>query len=443
MAHPVRQLRLDLRSAADHYDLVAGTQQRDIIAWTPNHAEKQWHRLNLDVARDKLSAWTNEPDIYVTPNEFHGWRLIKLGDGLNALYADIDAHDEENPDLARIASTALQKAEAAGIPSPNFVVYTGRGVHLYWLIHRVPFTALPRWQACQRQLIKILGADRRCADSTRVLRVIGTVNSKTKTLVSAEMLTPKRYEFDWLADQVLPLARAEIRDLRAERARRGQTAKPTATGSIYERWYLVYRDLQTICDHHWFGGVKEGNRDTMLHLMATSLSWFTHSDALEQEIMMTARKWMPTLSPKEIASYTSSVVSRAKYDAQNEIGPEQWEWGRSRYKYKRATLLELLDGLITPELVPQLRAIVPDQVIRERKTDRERVRKHAAGEVKQSREDYLAGVEEKRATALQLRGEGLSVRQIAERMKVSVGSVTNYLKGATAAKPTCVQGTCP
>lgn len=431
MAQPARQLKLDLRSAADHYDLIAHSQQRDIIAWTPQNGDKQWHRLNLEVARDKLSAWTNEPDIYVTPNEFNGWRLIKLGHGLNALYADIDAHNEEKPDLARLASVAISRCETAGIPTPNFIVYTGRGVHLYWLIDRIPFAALPRWQACQQQLVKLLQADRRAADSTRVLRVIGSVNSKTKSLVSAEMLNPKRYNFDWLADQVLPLPRAEIRDIRAARARRGDTMpRPKATGSIYDRWNLVYRDLQTICNHHWFGGVKEGHRDAMLHLMATSLSWFTQSDALEAEILETAREWMPTLSAREVASYTSSVVARAKDDAASGADPEAWQWGKGRYRYKRMTIVESLGDLITPELIPQLRAIVPDEVIRHRKTERERARKHATGEVKVSRDEYLAPVAERRKEAQRLKAEGLSVRAIATSMGVSPSMVSRYLNDA-------------
>jgi hypothetical protein len=76
----------------------------------------------------------------------------------------------------------------------------------------VPFAALPRWQACQRVLVKALQGDKMSADATRVLRVIGTVNSKTKSVVKAEMLNPQRYDFDWLCDQILPVERAKLRD---------------------------------------------------------------------------------------------------------------------------------------------------------------------------------------------------------------------------------------
>lgn len=438
MAHTSQaQLSLDLRSAAGHYDLICATQRSDFIAWTPNatgDTTKCWHTLNIEIARDQLSRWTNEPDVYITPNEFRGWRLIKLGDALNALYVDIDAHDEANPDLARLASLAIGRCETARIPSPNFVVYTGRGVHLYWLLERTPFTALPRWQACQRALVSVLDADRMSCDSTRVLRVIGTINSKTGSQVRAEMLTPQRYDFDWLSDQILPLSRAEIRDLRAERARRGERPRARATGSIYDRWHLVYRDLQLIAEHHWPCGVAEGQRDAMIHLMATALSWFTTADALDAEILHTARQWMPTLSPAEVRSYTSSVVARARHDSQRD-DVSSWEWGKGRYRYKRSTLVELLGDLVTPELIPQLRAIVPDSVIRERKTNRERTRKRVSGEVAVSRADYLQAASSRREKVSHLHSGGLPPRTIADQLGVSIRTIYNDIRA--------LQGPCP
>lgn len=435
MPKPAVQLRLDLRTAADHCDWVVAGQQRDIIAWTPQIVGPKWHTLNIERARDQLARWTGEPDVFLTPNEFRGWRLIKLGHGLNALFVDIDAHGDESLDLMRLASIAIGRVDSTSLPPPNFIVYTGRGIHLYWLIDRVPFAALPRWQACQRVLVRALQGDKMSADATRVLRVIGTVNSKTNSMVTAEMLHPKRYDFDWLCNQILPIERAELRDLRAERARRGGelvSAPKRVVGTIYDRWYLVYRDLCQICDYHWSAGVYTGNRDAMLHLMATSLSWFTQGDALEAEIQHSARRFMPTLKTQEVRSYTSSVLARARHDADSSIGPADWEWSKSRYRYKRTTIYQQLEEWIAPfpDLAEKLRAITTDEVIRGRKTERERMRKHAAGERKQTREAYLAPAQQRRSQAHKLRVDGLSVRNIAKLLGVSVSTASGYLKAA-------------
>lgn len=435
----MQQLRLALRLPADHYDLVAPHQERELVAYTPNQA-KNWHVLNRDVARDTLSRWLDQPDIYVTPTEFFNWRLIKNTAAFNALFVDLDARRGEDPHyLVELAMSALQ---TAGIPEPNCIVYTGRGAHLYWLIERTDGRALPRWQACQRRLVKICNGDRMAADATRVLRVVGTTNSKADNFkVKAEPIHPIRYEFDWLADQILEMTRAEIRDLRAVRAARQldniiPTTQGKPYGSIYDRWMLVYRDLHAIVAHRWPGmPIEEGHRDTVLFHMANALSWFTLSEALDAEVEAVARQLTPSLTAAQAKNYCSSVLRRAVGTV--EQGREQ------RYRYKRETLYEQLSPLIPDELLPNLRAIIPEDLAADRKRERnresERRRRAAAGAT--PREEYLATAEEKRRRAVTLRKQGLTQREIAEAMGVALGAVSKYLKAPDPGQP-CSQSVC-
>jgi DNA-binding NarL/FixJ family response regulator len=420
------QLSLPLRLPADHYDLVAPYQERELVAFTPKLAT-QWHVLNREVARDQLSRWVDQPDVYVTPTEFYSWRLIKNAAAFNALFVDLDAHNGE--DVMYLVEAALSALQAAGIPEPNCIVYTGRGAHLYWLIERTTARALPRWQACQRRLVKICNGDRMSADATRVLRVVGTTNSKADNFrVRAEPIHPIRRDFDWLADQILERTRTEIRDLRAKRAERQlDTIIPTTQGkpygSIYERWALVYRDLHAIVAHRWPGmPVEDGHRDTILFHMANALSWFTLSEALENEVQEVARTITPSLTAEQAKSYSSSVLRRALDTTAS--GRE------SRYKYARETLYNQLAPLIPDDLLPNLRAIIPNDLAADRKRERNRAsdrrRRAAAGMA--PRDEYLAQAEEKRRQAHALRRQGLSVREIATQLAISTGSVSGYLK---------------
>jgi hypothetical protein len=423
----MQQLKLALRLPADHYDLVVPNQERELIAFTPLQA-RNWHVLNREVARDALSRWVDQPDVYVTPNEFYNWRLIKNTAALRALFVDIDARGGE--DVHRKVEVALAALEAAGVPEPNCIVYTGRGAHLYWLIERTPAWALPRWQACQRRLVKLCDGDRMSADATRVLRVVGTVNSKASDFrVTAEPIHPIRYSFDFLADQILEKTRAEIRDLRAQRiARQLDIIVPTTQGkrygSIYERWALVYRDLHAIVAHRWPGvPIEDGHRDTVLFHMANALSWFTLSEALDNEIEAVARQITPTLSAEQARSYCSSVLRRAV--GTTEKGREQ------RYRYGRETLYQQLSPLIPDDLLPNLRAIIPNDLAADRKRERnresERRRRAAAGAV--PRDEFLAPANERRLQAHTLRRQGLTQRAIADVMQISLGAVNKYLKG--------------
>lgn len=418
------QMRLPLRMPSDYYDWIYQNQQREIIAFTPRQ-QTNWHVMNREVARDKLSKWTNEPDVFITPNEFFRWRLIKNVAALNALYIDIDCHQGE--DIMSRVGAAERALQYAGIPEPNAIIYTGRGAHFYWLLNRTHGAALPRWQACQRRLIQITQADRMCADATRVLRVVGTTNSKAdNALVRADPIHPTPYDFDWLHDQIMPAVRAQVRDLRAARARRADSPTLfTASGSIYQRWYLVYRDLHAIVNHNWFGGqVPPGHRDTILFHMANALSWFTVSEALENEIVTIAREITPTLEIKQALSYCTSVVQRARKTAQNNEGRE------FRYAYKRETLYNNLADLIPDDLLPRLRAIIPNELAAERKRESNKKtqfkKRQEAGAG--TRAEYLSAADEKRRQAQALRAGGLSVRAVAEQMGLPRSTVADYLK---------------
>lgn len=61
-------------------------------------------------------------------------------------------------------------------------------------------------------------------DAARVLRLIGTINSKTGSVVEALTSAEDPWPFDRLADEILPLTRAQIRDLRVARALRGKVS---------------------------------------------------------------------------------------------------------------------------------------------------------------------------------------------------------------------------
>src|SRR5690554_5341281 len=95
----------------------------------------------------------------------------------------------------------------------------------------LPRAALPRWNACQRYLIDRLlplGADPQAKDASRVLRTVHTTNSKSGEICrvvhveTAEDGKPVRYDFEYLAELLLPVARWEIEQQRRDRIERRQ-----------------------------------------------------------------------------------------------------------------------------------------------------------------------------------------------------------------------------
>jgi len=95
-----------------------------------------------------------------------------------------------------------------------------------------------------------------------------------------------------------------------------------------------------------------------------------------------------------------------------------------RYRFRRATLYRWLKPLIPDALLPNLHAIIPDDVARERKEKRDSAR---WGD-RNTGQGYRLGNAEKAARAREMRAQGMSYRKIAEALGVSRQTVARLLK---------------
>lgn len=408
-----------------------------LVGWQPLK-KPAWYKAYLDAGRDQLSRFTNEPDVFLTPNVFHGWRLVRLLKGLSAFFIDIDDHSGRAVNHGQLRANAEVTWIRQGIPEPNFIVYSGRGIHLYWLIDNVPAQALPRWRAVQQVLCTAFGGDPRSTDPTRLLRLVGTQHSKTGCKVTGEPFFSKRYEFSWFCDEVLPFTQAQVRDFKAAKARKGERpgkAHPRSPGqkhgSIYQRWYLVYQDLLRIQNHFWFGGMQEpGHRDHMLFHTANALSWFTCSDALANEIRATAKILVPSYCDDEVMGYCSSVINRARQT-------QQTEGAEFRYRYARKTLWAAFEPIIgqAPELVQELRAIIPEELHRERKKQRdankEANRDRAAEGRYKKQTTKSSELPELKRKVVKMLSQGMTQRHIAGQLGITQGRVSQIKNSVT------------
>jgi hypothetical protein len=153
---------------------------------------------------------------------------------MGALFADLDYYGR--PELAgkeprRVLDLALSTLSMAGIPAPSIAIGSGRGMYLVWLHSPIPRAALPRWRACQERLQSVLaplGADPKSRDAARVLRVVGTRHRRAGVQVEALTTTRESRPFEELADAILPFTRAELHDLRVQKAHR-RSQKPLWT----------------------------------------------------------------------------------------------------------------------------------------------------------------------------------------------------------------------
>lgn len=418
------QLALDLSQPMGHFDALHTAQHGTVLLWEKLAPAKRWYKLepNDPLIPGLLAAQTGQIDRFLSVNEFHNWRFVKLLKSLRACYVDVDG--------CRDLDLALDTLKGARLPAPSVAVFSGNGLHLYWLLEALPAQALPVWQIVEDTLFRALqpiGADASCKDCTRVLRLPGTINSRGDHEVRGLVLTGQRWTMHELANEVLgarppkPQGRAEVHDLGAAKARRGERVR---TGSIYDRWHLVYRDCCAINDWHVLGGVPEGHRDKFLFIASVALSWFTAPAALEREILHTARQWTPGLALSEVLTTTVRPLLQRAQDAADGKTVE-WRGMKfdPRHRFRRQTIWDWLSPVVPPDLAPQLRAIVSDELATERKQERDsgRWRDHYTGK------GFRAGNTENVVLARSMRSQGKSYRRIAAELGVSDTAVRKWL----------------
>lgn len=396
----------------------------------------------LSLLDKKRDTWMSQAE-FIRPNR-RVVNLLRLG----LLFADLDTY--RVPALAgrapdQLVASVLYFCAEGGLPPPSVLIYSGRGIQAKWLLEgTIPRQALPRWNACQRYLVDRLahvGADSMAKDASRVLRIVETVNSKSGEVCRVVHVQsgadgePIRYNFEYLAEALLPAARWTIEQQRQEQAEqreRRATKKPflLVPGGKADNlrgfsgrqlaWDRL-EDLRKLAELR--GGVSEGSR--MQHLFwrlnFLLLSGATNSKQMYHEAAALARELDPQWNSRSKELMT--LFSKAKaYEAGEKISFGGKDYA-PLYTPRNDTLINLF-GITTDEQ-RQLKTIVSQAEAAERHRKREECRRRASGAV--DRETYLEAANSKQAKAQSLRREGLSVRAIAKQMAVSVMAVSRYI----------------
>jgi len=363
----------------------------------------QWHYKYLELKETDLTG----ENIYITLNTFYKpCRRLECIKELNFVYIDLDYYKTKYTKeqvIMNLESNYFNKI----IPATNYIIDSGRGLALLWNINKVPSQALPLWKAIQEYLyhqLKEFGADRQALDATRVLRVPGSINSKSKTVVSIID------EYDYIYD-LREIQKEYLPELKPKEKKKGRPKKVNYVYRERSLYFARIQDITKLCELREYD--LRGHREIILFLYRYYLCSFTEDvqKALEDVLELNSMFIYP-LKEKEVIRATRSA-EKCYLDNNKE------------YRYKNDTLIELLE--ITEDEEIQMSTIISKTEYKRRNNEynKKKYKEKLKVEGKLSKKEE---VKVRREKIKDLLAEGLSQKEIYNLLKISKRTCVNDVK---------------
>ena len=373
-----------------------------------NCGYKQWHyRYNELLEQD-----FNQENVYISINTFYStFRRLEYIKELKAQFIDLDIYKTgftKEQIIMHLEADYFNKS----IPRPNLIIDSGRGLYLIWLLNSVPSKALPLWKAIEEYLYSVLkpfGADRQALDPTRILRVPGSINSKSKTTVKVIEQYDYIYDLREIQNEYLP----ELEERKAKK--KGRPSKTVFIHRERSLYYARIQDIIKLCELREYD--LKGHRELILFLYRYYLCYFLEdTQKALGDVLELNREFIYPLSETEVIRATRSA--------------EKVYLSKDKdYKYKNETLIELL--LITELEETYMTTIISNKESKRRRSirDEKRYKEKLKLEGKMSKKEEL---EQLRAKIKSLREQGFKNKEIMQMLGIT--STTTFERHITYMK---------
>ncbi|KQO89667.1 hypothetical protein ASF36_22620 [Methylobacterium sp. Leaf90] len=381
-----------------------------------------------------------------------------------------------------VAGIIVARHEAAGVPCPDYMTFSGRGIWGVYLADGfIPPSAKGRvLKACRAywgEEIKTgrgAGTDRvtakaaamrslwqggeidwSVADMSRVHRIAGSVNDKAGETVRlvwpASWADVRRSSFETFCASVLPFTREETQAYLSERdaARQARQDRAAAEGRLLQtrayrpalsRWAVTADEIMLLIRHHGEHGLRAlGLRNMMAHHIACAWALSGRGgDARSWAAELAPLVCGPKLSEKSLASYLKPVekaLRRHEAGERDEYVPYKGAEPRlvsPIYTYGLDRVARELK--VTAEQVATLglRMLVADPAQRKAVTPAERQAAKRARDGAARRADMQQAMQERAARIIELCGEGLEAEEIATRLGCCLRTVERAVEAMFA-----------
>lgn len=373
--------------------------------------KKHWQQYYFEGIND-LSINLNDKDVYISQNTFNNRsrKLIHLKE-LKALYIDIDCY---KVNLSKEATKYFLENDLYGqIPVPNMLIDSGRGLYYIIFLENTVAEDLPKWQLIEKYLyekLKDLGADNKALDATRVLRVVGSTNSKNNELVKVIDTYDYQYTLDEIIENYIP----EVNEDRKEKQKpegvrkKGRKKKFVSLFNLYNLYYTRFKDIKKLVEIRNYE--MTGYREITLFLIRYFLNVYHGDDDLVmEEVIEINNSFTEPLEINEVFNATRSGA----------IGATE-----SVYKYSNDKLIKLLD--ITPSEQKEMATIIGKSEKYYRNNKNRRDNRRDENGLTQRESSKLNNENE----ILELKRKKYTLKQISKKLNLSIDYVKKVSRKA-------------
>lgn len=390
-----------------------------------NRTIKVYNTTN-SALKEVVEEFNGHKNVYMTPNTtYKPQRGVNNIRQFRALYIDLDGIDG---DKHYIFYQIFELSESNKIPKPTMVVDSGRGLHVYWRIKNAPYAALHTWQELEDMLyhrLKEYGADIKATDGARVLRLPGTINSKNnqecKVIYQDDELEHSMYD---LREKYLSYK------YKKQIGKAIKENRKVITNSFYNSYSLHIKraeDLETLCRLRDYD--MKGHRNMILHCYAYWIGIYERDDKrLEETVNQLNNKFKQPLKESEINAILKCIPKAISKFLEYEQGIRSGENKRvtkgmrdkGGYWYKNETLIERIE--IKEVEQKHMKTIIGIRVKYDRNNIRRTPRNEKGLTKKQQEMQTL------KEDVVILKEQGLSLRNIAKQLEITLGKVQRLLK---------------
>ena len=347
-------------------------------------------------------------DLFYSPNTFKSMKRDKAHLlQLRMLWQDLDNVKDVEATIKEIDKLVMDRK----IPKYHKIVNSGRGLHIKWLIRDYAGTQknIKAWESLQRYLykqLKFLGADRNALDVARVLRLPGTINSKSDTVVQ-ELLNNNIlcYDLYELYDQYIYKPYKEREKVQKREKNKSKVRLFVNSYNLNKSRLMDLEKLLELRNNEMYG---TRNKFLMLYgtyfLLLGASSEATEQRLLELNNIIISKK---KASKSEIKTIIRNGLKRLDTDKAS--------------LPKNETIIEMLE--ITTEEQRALKTIIDKDIKDNRRNEHKRANrrnKEGLTNREKKKQDLIKAVQK-------LKNEGLNNTEIARKLSISVRYVRKII----------------